>query len=312
MPVGRVTGYPDYSFDATSKYIPILFAGKTLEKFYAKTIATQISVTDYVGEVKNVGDRVIIRTVPNITIRNYVKGGTLTLEYPESPAIEFSINRAKYYNFAIDDIDIKQMDMDYLNKFADDAAQQLKIVYDTEFLGTIYTQVDPANTGPNAGRISGNLNLGDPGGATPTPIDIGSTGNSAIEVLIRCWQVLDEQNAPEEGRFIVLPPAIMSKFLNSELKQANVMGDYRSILRTGSIGRVLNFEFYTSNLLAKDTTSGGYHCIFGCKKATVFVMQLTKNELYRPQNTFANAMKGLAVYDFKVIQPTLLGHLFAI
>jgi len=307
MPVPRETGYPDYSFDSTNKYIPILFAGKTLEKFYAKTIATNISTTDYVGTIRNQGDRVIIRTIPNITIRDYKKGGNLTLEHPESPSIEFSINRAKYYNFAIDDVDIKQMDMDYLSRFADDAAQQLKIVYDTEFLGTVYTQVDSANTGATAGKISGNLNLG----TTGAPVDIGTTGNSAIEVIIRCWQVLDEQNVPEDGRFMVIPPAIMAKFMASDLRMAHQMGDSKSILRSGELGNVANFEFYTSNLLSKNTTDGAYHCIFGRKQASVFVMQLTKNEVYRPQNTFANAMKGLAVYDFKVIYPTLLGHLYA-
>jgi hypothetical protein len=309
MPVGRVTGYPDYTFDSTNKYIPILFAGKTLEKFYAKTIATQISNTDYVGQVKNVGDRVIIRTIPNITIRDYQRGATLLLEYPESPAIEFSVNRAKYYNFALDDIDIKQMDIDWLNKFSDDAAMQLKIVYDTEFLGTIYTQVDTYNQGTNAGKISQNLNLGTTG--SPITLGDGSSGTvTPIDAILRCWQVLDEQNVPEDSRFMVVPPAVMSKFLNSDLRMAHIMGDNTSAIRTMNIGSVANFDIYTSNLLSKDATTGGWHCVFGHKKACVYVMQLTKNEMYRPQTTFANAMKGLVVYDFKVLYPQLLGHLF--
>jgi len=306
MSIPRVANYPDYTFDDAAKYIPLIFAGKTLEKFYTKTIATQISVTDYFGEIKNVGDRVIIRTVPNITIRDYQKGAQIQLEYPESPAVELSINRAKYYNFAIDDIDIKQMDMNWMSKFSDDAAQQLKIVYDTEFLQTIYTQADADNQGANAGKISHNLNLG----TTGSPVNIGSTGNSAIDVIVRCWQVLDEQDVPEDDRFMVVPPAIMAKFLTSELRMAHEMGDGKSVVRTMDVGSVANFKFYVSNLLAKD--ANGYHCIFGSRKALVYIMQLTKNELYRPQQTFANAMKGLAVYDFAVLYPKLLGHLYAI
>jgi len=102
----------------------------------------------------------------------------------------------------------------------------------------------------------------------------------------------------------------MTKFLNSDLRMAHIMGDNTSAIRTMDVGSVANFEIHTSNLLAKDPTTGGWHCVFGHKKACVYVMQLTKNEMYRPQNTFANAMKGLVVYDFKVLYPQLLGHLF--
>lgn len=308
MPVGRASGYPDYSMSGTNKYIPLLFAGKTLEKFYDSAIATNISNTDYVGEIKNVGDRVVIRTVPNITIRDYVKGGTLTLEYPESPAIEFSINRAKYYNFALDDIDIREMDMNYLDKFSQDAAEQLKIVYDTEILSTVYAQVDSANQGATAGRKSGNINLG----ATGSPLTLDAT--NIIQKIIDCGVVLDEQNAPETDRYIVLPPAIAGLIKKSDLWKAEWAGDRESIIRTGKVGRIDRFDIYASNLVSKVTSggdAGAYHIIFGHKKALVFVIQLTKNEIYRPQNTFANAMKGLAVYDFMVIQPTLMGHLYA-
>lgn len=305
MPVPRAQGYPDYSYDGGAKYIPILFAGKTLEKFYDASVVTNISNTDYVGQIKNVGDRVVIRTIPNITIRPYSKGATLQLEYPESPAIEFSVNRAKYYNFAIDDIDIKQMDMNYLDKFAEDASEQLKIVYDTEVLGTVYGLVDGANQGSNAGRKSGNINLG----STGSPVVLDKT--NIIDKIIECGVVLDEQNVPETDRYIVLPPRIAGLIKSSELKQAYLTGDQQSILRSGKIGMIDRFTIYTSNLLSKDQNDDAYHIIFGHKKAMVFVAQLTKNELYRPQNTFANAMKGLVVYDFDIIHPTLIGHLYA-
>ncbi len=311
MPVGRATGYPDYGFGVDKPaYIPILFAGKLLEKFYDASTVAAISTTDYVGEIQNQGDTVYIRTRPSVTIKNYVKGGTLELEYPESPAIEFTVDRAKYYNFALDDIDIKEMgkSIDYLEEFAADASEQLKIVYDTEVLGTVYTQVAAQNKGANAGRISGNINLG----ATGAPLAVSKT--NILDVIVDCGVVLDEQNAPQENRYIVFPPAIAGMLKKSDLRNASITGDSVSPLRNGYIGNIDRFEIYISNLLSKVTSgddAGTYNIIFGQKKALVFVMQLTKNETYRPQNTFAEAMKGLAVYGFKVIQPTLMGHLYA-
>jgi hypothetical protein len=118
MAIGRVAGHPDYTFDGTNKNIPVLFAGKTLEKLYDYTMLSEITNTDYVGEVKNVGDKVHVRTVPNIVIRDYVKGQALTLEHPESASVEFTVDKAKYFNFALDDIDMKQFDLAMMDKWA--------------------------------------------------------------------------------------------------------------------------------------------------------------------------------------------------
>ena len=304
MPVPRVAGYPDYTNDGTNRWIPIIFAGKTLEKFYAASTVANIASTDYVGEVKNVGDTVVIRTVPNITIRDYKKGMTLDLEYPESPAIEFTVNRAKYYNFALDDIDVKQTDMEWIGKFADDAAQQLKIVYDSEVFQTVYAQVDSSNQGSAAGKTSGNINLG----TSSTPLALSSS--NVLDTIVDSGVVLDEQNIPETDRWIILPPKAAGLLKKSDLKNAALTGDSKSVLRSGLIGSIDRYDIYVSNLLYKDA-GAHYHILFGHKSSLVFVAQLTKNEQYRPDNTFADAMKGLVVYDFKVIQSTAMGHIEA-
>ena len=155
MPIPSAAGYPNYSYnqpgDPGNAHIPILFSGKLLEKLYAKTVMTNITTSDYIGEIKNQGDRVVIRTIPDITVKDYKKGQALELEYPESPAIEITINRAKYFNFALDDIDQHFSDINWLDKYADDAAQQLKITIDREFLNTIIAYPDAANQGTSAG-----------------------------------------------------------------------------------------------------------------------------------------------------------------
>lgn len=92
MPVGASAGTPQYS----GTFVPELWSGKLLIKFYAATVLAAISNTDYEGEIKNVGDKVIIRTVPDITIRDYTKGQDLIIERPESPNVELDIDKAKY------------------------------------------------------------------------------------------------------------------------------------------------------------------------------------------------------------------------
>jgi len=311
MPVPRETTYPDYGYGGPgtpgNAHIPILFSGKLLEKFYAKSTVANIATTDYIGDLKNVGDRVVIRTLPSVTIKDYKKGKTLELEYPESPAIEFTINRAKYFNFAMDDIDIKESDLSWLDKLADDAAQQIKIVIDTEVFSTIYSKADSANQGDTAGAKTGAYNLGKAG----APVTL--TKDNILDYIVDCGSVLDEQDVPDDDRWIVLPPIVMGLINKSDLRNASFAGTGESIiLRGGFTGKMLDrFNVYVSNLLYKDTTDDAYYIPFGRKSCLVYIAQISKTERYRPQNTFAEAMKGLIVYDFDIIMPKAFGVLYA-
>lgn len=310
MAIPKVQGYPDYTYGGPGNpgtaAIPVLFSGKLLEKFYAKSTIANISSTDYVGELKKVGDRVVIRTLPNVTIKDYQAGMTLELEYPNSPAIEFVVSKAKYFNFALDDSTLTQSDISWVDKLADDAAQWFKIVIDTQVFSTIYTKAHPKNSGVNAGIKSGIYNLG----TTGNPVIVNKI--NFIEYIIDCETCLDEQDVPDEDRWIVIPPSMINLLSKSDLKDASLTGDSsNTILRGGFTGkRIGRFNIYESNLLYK-TTEGAFYIPFGRKNSLVFVAQLDKTEKYRPQNTFAEAMKGLMIYDFDVINNKAFGVLYA-
>ena len=76
-PVGSVSN----NLQSTG-FIPEIWSGKLVEKFYASTVLAAISNTDYEGEIRDKGDRVKIRTKPTITIRNYLSDGLLALDRP--------------------------------------------------------------------------------------------------------------------------------------------------------------------------------------------------------------------------------------
>lgn len=306
MAIAKVAAHPDYTFDGVNQNIPILFAGKTLEKFYASTCMTEIANIDYVGEVKNVGDTVKIRTVPDITIRDYAKGQQLELEHPESPSIEFTVDKAKYFNFAIDDIDVKQFDIAMMDKWADDSAMQMKIEIEEDILGNIYADAATYNKGITAGYKSQNLNLGVSG----TPLAVTKT--NVLEILVDIDQCLTEYDVPEDGRWIVLPPWMISLLRKSDLKDSSLTGDATSPVRTGNIGSFNYLNIYKNNLVTSGTDGSytAWNIPFGQKTAFAFVSQLTKVETYRPENGFTDAMKGLNVYGYGTLQEKALGHLY--
>ena len=129
-PTGSATPTPAYS----GTFIPILWSTKLIEKFYASTVLAAISNTDYEGEIKNKGDTVVIRTKPTITIKDYAPTACSRSSARRSNIVELKIDKGKYFNLILDDVFEVQSDLNMMNMWSDDAAQQFKIVVDTEVL----------------------------------------------------------------------------------------------------------------------------------------------------------------------------------
>lgn len=48
----RLGGYPDYSSTSTTRFIPEVYSGKLVQKFYASTVFGSIASTEYEGEIR--------------------------------------------------------------------------------------------------------------------------------------------------------------------------------------------------------------------------------------------------------------------
>ena len=159
-------------------FIPEIWSGKLVEKFYASTVLAAISNTDYEGEIKSQGDRVKIRTKPTVTIRDYKSDGLLGLDRPTGGTVELYIGNGKYFSLILDDVMEIQSDLNVLSMWSDDAAQQLKIAVDQDVLTGIVGGAAAANRGTTAGVITGNINLG----VKNTPLSVVSKNPGAGDV----------------------------------------------------------------------------------------------------------------------------------
>ena len=297
--------YPSYDSAGTSKFIPQLFAGKMLKNFYMSTCLSEIASTDYEGEIKSGGDKVLIRRTPVIAVSDYAVGQTLTYEVPTVANTELNIDQAKSWSFRIDDIDAVASDLNLMNEFASDAGERLKIAIDTDVLGYIYNLADSNNIGATAGAISHSVSMGVAG----TPITI--TKDNAIQKIVEVNQVLDEQNIPSEGRFLVLPAWFVALLKQSDLKAANITGDATAVLRSGVIGMIDRTKIIQSNAVKTVTdTVTCYHCMGGTKEAITFANQLIKTETLQIPDSFGTYMRGLSVYGRAVVQPKALVDLY--
>mgnify|MGYP003333213697 FL=1 len=132
-----------------------------------------------------------------------------------------------------------------------------------------------------------------------------SSKSSALDTILNMGLALDEQNVPEEGRWIVLPAWAGALIKGSELRQAYLTGDSVSPLRNGKIGMIDRFTVYLSNNLPK-TGDGDSYIMAGTRDAVSFASQITNVETLRAQSTFGNIMRGLNVFGYKVTKPEAL------
>ena len=310
---------PSYS----GAFIPTLWSGKLLAKFYQNTMLSEVTNTDYEGELKNQGDTIRIRTAPSISISSYEAGNNLSYEVPTPIYTDMQVNKGMYFGVQVNDVLSYQSDMDLMNMFTDDAAKQLKIAIENEVFFNSFVTEGPAsqNEGATAGKISAAYNLG----TDVTPIDQSSAAN-VLNAILRMSSVLDEQNVPESGRWLVISPFDRHLLMQSNIAQAYFTGDQTSIVRTGKIGMLDRFTVYVSNLLPRgaagkslvaglsDPSTGGSlssakarrTMLAGTKDAVAFAMTVNKTEPLRNQSDFGDIVRGLAVYGRKVVKDEAL------
>lgn len=304
MAFPTVGGRPNYS----GNFIPEIWSGKLIENFYDATVLAAVSNTDYEGEIRSFGDTVNIRQTPEITIRDYVKGQTLTVENPDKPKIQLLIDKGEYFACVEDDVDRVQSDIALMDEWSKDASERMKIKIDTRVLPNIAAGADSFNAGANAGKQSGAFNLG----TTATPLVItkdGASGStSVVDLIVDMGTVLDENNVPEDNRYLIIPARMAGLIKKSELKDASLSGDGMSIVRNGRLGMIDRFTLYVSHNLFNDTANGtgGVHVIAGHKYGFTFASQMTNMETIRSESTFGDIIRGLQVYGFKVTKPEAL------
>lgn len=303
---------PSYS----GTFIPAVWSSKLNVKFYANTTFGDVSNTNWEGDIKNMGDKVIINNVPSISINTYTVGQSLTYEVPTPDTIELQVDKGFYFGVNVSDVLEYQAQPNLMDMFTTDAANQMKIKVDRECFAGTFQGAAAANVGATAGALTGAYNLG----TDLAPLDYTVSGTEILKTITAMSSVLDEQNVPESDRFLILTPYERQLLMSSPLAQAYVTGDAQSILRNGKIGRIDRFDIYVSNLMpvaavAKDfagatlTSAIKRHAIIaGHKSSMTFASQINKVESIPNPNDFGTLVRGLMIYGRKTVKAEALTY----
>ena len=305
---------------ASGTFIPTIWSGKLNVKFYATTVFGEIANTSYEGDIRNIGDKVVINNIPSVTINDYSIGQTLAYEVPAPSKVELDISKAKYFGVNVSDVIEYQSQPKLMDMFTNDAAKQMAIAIDTDILKMSMDTGAAANKGTTAGAKSGSLNLGGAGASAATnpgaPLTLSAS--NIVQTITALASVLDEQNVPDTDRFLVISPYVRNLLMNSNLQQAYLTGDSQSILRNGKIGTIDRFTVYVSNLLPSASAGQNFDgttntsavarkvIVAGHKTAITFASQIAKVESLPNPGDFGTLVRGLNIYGYKTIKPEAL------
>lgn len=274
-----------------NNFIPTLWAGELLKNLNDAHVIVQCCNRDYQGEIRQKGDTVKINSIGRPTIGTYAKYGDIGApeELDDSQQI-LQITEQKFYNFAIDDIDQAQMTPKIRSEAMREAAWALADVAD-DFVATML-----ANNVPAANTL------------TAASVGTGAGEDDMYEILVDLGVILDGQNVPAAGRWVLLAPG-HAGLLRKDPRYASFgTAENRKTLSGESVKKVAGFDVIVTNNLPSGT-----NIIAGYDGAATFAEQIppTKMEAYRPERGFSDAMKGLHVYGGKVTRPYALAKVVA-
>jgi len=278
---------------SVDNFKPTIWSRELLYTLKKSHVAGNIINRNYQGDITGEGDTVKIQTPNSIDVGNYT-GADITFQGLTSATQSLIIDKAKYFAFLADDVDQAQANIPLVQSYMQESSYSLADVLD-QFVLNFYTDADASNVIP------------------PETL----TSSTIYDKMVEAGRLLDNNDVPSMGRWIVLSPdekALLST--SDDFTSASMLGD--DTKRTGFTGEIAGFEVYMSNNVQEatetvDTVSENVrHLMFGSTSAITVADQIVKTEAGRREKAFGDYVKGLHVYGGKVVRPTALGDLKAI
>lgn len=265
-------------------FIPTIWSARLLNHLDKSHVYLNLLNRDYEGEIKNFGDTVKINQVGDVSIKDYTKG--TDIDAPEDITGEqqgLKIDQAKYFNFAVDDVDNAQTNPKLMDKAMQRAAYAMNDVVDAFAANLLAINVHADNAiGTNEAPI------------VPTKAD-------AYDYLVDLNTKLTEANVAKMGRWVVIPAFYHGLLLKDDRFVGNGTDYNQAILEGGEVGKAAGFTVYVSNNVPH-TEGTKYKVIAGTTEAGSYAEQILNTEAYRPEKRFSDAVKGLHTYGAKVLQ----------
>jgi len=280
-------------FASGSSIIPTFWSATLLEDLKKELVFGSLTNSQYIGQVKY-GQTLKIFSVSDVRITDYSPENGFGVGVPDrayaKEALTLTIDNAKAFQFFVEDLEDRAVLVDLMSAIMRETTYNLRDVVDQYIAGLFEAGATPFLTDTGTGaEIAANL----------------SDTYTFYDLLVDVDTLMNKNNVPRNGRWIVVPPELRALLLKDNRFVANASSPqaYVSLLN-GEVGQAAGFTVKMSNNIpSTPDASGNYRFYAGTNDALAFAYDVEKIETYRPENRFADAVKGLFVYGAKLIRP---------
>ena len=268
---------------AYSNFIPSVWEETINRELERACVFVEDCNRQYEGLVSKKGDSVHILGVGKPTIKTLERANA-SGEIDEAEELEdtstiLNINQIRYFNYKVGDIDKAQAVGCLMDALSAETSEALANEMD-KFIANMATDESvPTLT------------------ASPTVVD----SSNVLSILDDAIQKLQENDVNmASGITITVSPRFYKLF-----KQAYTTKDTDNseMLKNGRVAMYGNVTVKLSNNVAKTEDGETDNIMIRTKRAIAFVNPLTHTEAYRPEKSFADAVKGFVLFDGKVVRP---------
>ena len=265
---------------AITNFIPSVWSENLYTQLDKQYIAVANCNREFEGDINHKGAVVKICGVGEVEVKDYTKNSDMTTAQALSDTVkELTIDKAKYFNFQIDDIDRAQSSPKLMNAAMKIAASALANAADLE----VYKLFNQAGY---------------------TIYDPEATENNILDFIIGARTKLYQNNVTDAHEVVIeVSPDVAELILKAKISLSTDNGE---ALETGCLGSICGCKIFVSNnIVIEDNADCRLNkCIVRTKRAIAFAEQLSEIEAYRPEKRFSDAVKGLHLYGAKVIYPS--------
>lgn len=263
------------------------------EKFKANVMAAKImedrtrasafinhTVREYEGLLRNVGDSVTIKGAGKIAFTQSSDGKPIKLGDPQTPEGTNAILTVKQqaaFNFMVPDIDAAQGAKDALALYRKQVANEYAMMHD-QYIASMARS-------PLAKMASANATQ--------------ATKANILEMLDDAVQWLQEGDVPTTEKVTAfVTPAAFKLIRQNDI---SLDTDNSKMLASGAVAKYNNLDIVITNNVVRD--NGVDYCMIMTDKAIAFVDAITKIEAKRANDYIADEVRGVSLYDAKLIRP---------
>ena len=259
---------------AYANFKPTIWSQYIQQELHKKAILADWCWRQFEGEAKQ-GSTVKILGVGTPSIGNYTGASIGTPETVADSSVLMPIDKAKYFNFMVDDVDEAQSVDGLMEVLMDEATKALALEQDS----------DVAAVSVDAGTFS-----------SSTQINSAASAKTAIDASILA---LRENNVAIDDEVVLEIPPFVYQLMKDKYIELDTSNS--EMLKKGIMGFYDNARVRVTNNLYNDGTD--YYAMVRTKRAIAIADQIDKVEAYRPETLFSDAVKGLSVYGVKVVRP---------